>query len=58
MRKYYIGKSQARQRAMDWQIEASTKSMSYQELAYYGSLFYKLGKRYGLIREFKENGIC
>lgn len=32
--------------------------MSYAELAYITDLFSKLGKRFGLLREFRENGIC
>lgn len=32
--------------------------LSWGEVAYVGDMFYKLGKRYGLLKEFKENGIC
>lgn len=32
--------------------------LSWSEVAYVGDMFYKLGKRYGLLKEFKENGIC
>ena len=31
--------------------------MSYSELAEVGERFYTLGKRYGLLKEFRENGI-
>lgn len=31
--------------------------MSYSELAEVGERFYMLGKRYGLLKEFRENGI-
>lgn len=57
MSKYLIGKGNARQRAKDWQLWASEQSLSYGELAYYSNHFEKLGRRYGLIKEFKENGI-
>lgn len=57
MSKYLIGKGNARQQAKDWQLWASEQSLSYGELAYYSNHFEKLGKRYGLIKEFKENGI-
>lgn len=57
MRNYYIGKEQARQKAIEWQIEASDKALSYSELAYWTNLFYKLATRFGLVREFRENGI-
>lgn len=32
--------------------------LSWGELAMIGDEFYKLGKRYGLLKEFKENGVC
>lgn len=54
----YLGrKERARQEAIDWQLETLDKSMSYGELAEVGEHFYKLGKRYGLLREFRINGI-
>lgn len=57
MNKYKLGKAQARQEAIDWQYEQSTKSMSYGEVTYWVNHFTKLGKRYGLLKEFRENGI-
>jgi hypothetical protein len=50
-------KDQARQLAIDWQHQASEESLSYAELSAWARFFEKLGKRFGLIREFKENGI-
>lgn len=38
--------------------EFANKSMSWGELAEAQSYFEKLGKRYGLLAEFKENGLC
>ena len=32
--------------------------LSWGEVATVSDMFYKLGKRYGLLKEFKENGIC
>ena len=32
--------------------------LSWGEVAYVGDMFYKLGKQYGLLKEFKENCIC
>lgn len=32
-------------------------AVPYSELAEIGEQFYKLGKRYGLLMEFRENGI-
>ena len=57
MKTYQENKSRVREMAIDWQIEASENSYSYGELAYFGEIFRKLGKRYGLLREFRENGI-
>ena len=48
---------EARQKAIDWQRKASEKPMYMSELAERNEYFRKLGKRYGLIREFKENAI-
>ena len=57
MRNYYIGKQQARQKAIEYQIEIMDKIMSWGELVAWTELFYKLGKRFGLIKEFKENWV-
>lgn len=54
---YQRAKENAREKAIDWQLEASEKDYSYGDLANFGVYFYKLGRRYGLIREFRENGI-
>lgn len=45
--------------AIDWQYEffRNCHDLSYSELAYWNVYFYENGKRYGLIREFEENGI-
>ena len=50
-------KEKAREEAINWQYEASQKDLSYGELADAGNHFEKLGRRYGLIRVFRENGI-
>ena len=57
MNNYQKQKESARQKAIDWQLEASEQSLSYGQLAEIGNYFYKLGKRFGLIREFRENAI-
>lgn len=44
--------------AINWQDNFSPLSWNYSELAKIGNYFYKNGKRYGLLKEFKENGIC
>ena len=57
MKTYQERKEEAREQAIIWQLEASEKCLSYAELAEAGEHFAKLAKRYGLIKEFKENGI-
>jgi len=57
MTNYERRKDAARQKAIDWQYEASQKNLSYGELADAGEKFTKLAKRYGLVREFRENAI-
>lgn len=57
MSKYEEEKEKARQKAIEWQREASEKFYSYGELAIYNQYFFDLGKRYGLLKEFRENGI-
>ena len=55
---YQRMKRRARNTAMVWQEQFAEKAMSYEELAEAQSYFEKLGKRYGLLAEFRENGIC
>lgn len=57
MNTYQKRKEAAREKAIAWQHEASQRSMSYAELYEAGAYFEKLGKRYGLTEEFRENGI-
>lgn len=54
---YQRRKEAARQKAQRWQEIASKKSLSYKALSIAGAYFYKVGKKYGLLREFKENAI-
>ena len=58
MSKYYERKEEIRQQAIDYQLDFSNHNYSWSELADWGEYFYKLGKRYGLLKEFRENGIC
>jgi hypothetical protein len=50
-------KEQARQIAIDWQSWASKQSLSYSELSQWQTYFETLAKKFGLKKEFKENGI-
>ena len=57
MTKYQKAKENARNKAVEWQSSFYDQNYSYGELAYYGEYFSRLAKQYGLVREFKENGI-
>lgn len=57
MTNYQKRKEAIRQEAIDWQIEVSEINYSCEGLAIVGDYFHKMGKRYGLLREFRENGI-
>lgn len=57
MNKYQQAKERARQKAIDCQLTFSDKVYYWSDLAYFVAYFEKLGKRYGLVKEFKENGI-
>lgn len=50
-------KEEVRQEAIKWQSKLSHYAYSYGDLVYWGNYFEKQGKRYGLLKEFKENGI-
>ena len=55
---YARKKTSARQEAIDWQNDLFRDNRSYEELAEAAEHFEKLGRRYGLLKEFRENGIC
>lgn len=57
MSKYAEKKEEIRQQAIDWQNDFCNHNYSYGELAFYSDYFEKKGRRYGLIKEFKENAI-
>lgn len=58
MSKYYERKEEIRQQAIEWQLKCCSHNYSWGKLADWCDYFYKLGKRYGLLKEFRENGIC
>ena len=57
MNRYQRGKQKAREKAIEWQIDYELCSYAWEDIARFGSYFSRLTKRYGLIREFKQNGI-
>lgn len=52
---YYKGKEQARQIAQEWQQDQSPKTWA--QIVEFGETLHKIGKRYGLLKEFKNEGI-
>ena len=57
MSRYYLTKNKIRGRAILWQLGIENENYSYGELAEDLMYFEKMGKRYGLLKEFRENGI-
>ena len=56
-RTYAERKEEARQEAIEWQLDFSHHNYSYSELAEFAAHFERVGRRFGLLREFHENGI-
>ena len=48
---------EARQIAVEYQTKTSQIPMSYGDIAEYQQYFEKLGKKFNLLDEFRENGI-
>lgn len=57
MKSYKALKAEARQKAIQWQFETSDKNMSYGEFATSQEHLQRLARKYGLTKEFRENGI-
>ena len=57
MNRYQIQKAKAREQAIEWQYDFNNHNCSYLELVKFAEYFTRLAKRYGLVKEFKENGI-
>lgn len=59
MSKYRERQAKARQLAIDWQnsLDLDKHDWSLLYLQEWYSRFERIGRKYGLIREFKENGI-
>lgn len=55
---YEMKKEMARQEAIDWQNSLFGDGRNYEDMQEAAEYFEKLGKRYGLLKEFRENGIC
>lgn len=57
MTNYKREKEKAREKAIEWQLDFMERVYFWSELIEWAHYFEKLGKRYGLLREFRENGI-
>ena len=57
MNKYQRAKERARNKAVEWQNNFCEHNYSYGELVYWQDYFERLAKKYGLVEEFRENGI-
>lgn len=57
MKTYKQRKNEARDRAVEWQLNFSENTYYWSDLVYWQEYFTKLGKRHGLLTEFRENGI-
>lgn len=57
MNAYQKAKQRAIDKAVEWQMDFENHNYSYGELADWQDYFERLAKRFGLVREFRENGI-
>lgn len=59
MKTYQEMKEQIRNEAIKWQAQfAEGVPLYWSDILEAGEYFCRMGKRYGLLREFRENGIC
>jgi hypothetical protein len=57
MKTYQEKQAEAREQAITWQLESAGNNYSYAELCDFYAHFEKLGRRYGLLKEFRTEGI-
>ena len=55
---YESRKADVREKAITWQAHVGECDLSMGELQDWYDYFDIMGRRYGLLREFHENGIC
>ena len=55
---YQAKKEDLRQQAIDYSNIQSVLTLYWSEVAEISNFFKRNGKRYGLLKEFQENGIC
>ena len=54
---YKEQKEKARELAIQWQYDFANNNYNWEEISEFTDFFTKLGKRYGLLKEFRENGV-
>lgn len=57
MSRYMTKKAELIEEAKNWQYDFADHNYSYGEILEMQNYFERNGKRYGLLREFRENGI-
>lgn len=57
MNKYQAAKERVRNKAIEWQCDFDNHNYSWGELIEFHGYFEKMAKRYGLVKEFRENCI-
>lgn len=57
MNAYQKAKERARNKAVEWQHDFCDQNYYYSELVCWQKYLERTAKRYGLVREFRENGI-
>lgn len=55
---YAEKKENLRNFAIEWQQDSAENSFSWTEIAYWQGWFERMGRRFGLLNEFRGNGIC
>ena len=58
MKTYAERKAEVRAEAIEWQADFGNHDYSWGEVADWTNYFETMGRRYGLLTEFRENGIC
>lgn len=57
MENYRRKKAKARALAIDWQLITADSDHSWQWCIDWAARFERIGRKYGLLKEFRENGI-
>lgn len=55
---YQSRKASVESIGIDWSNSVDASGLFYSDIAILSDWFYRNGKRYGLLRDFTENGLC